>query len=75
MITEQDLLFFPIRMGTPQWNVSVGMTTNVVARVTERVVAEPPYRVTFIEDEEEVAEEDFQKRAEVTDAILKRANA
>ena len=50
---EADLLFERIRDQSPQWNIRHGEGGPIVARVTQRHVAEPPYAVTFVVDDED----------------------
>lgn len=54
-MSEEELEFRQVRDLTPQWEVFVG--DRYVARVTERVIAQPPYVISWPDGRDEFCQD------------------
>lgn len=70
--TEDQVAFYQVRDGSPQWEVWVDGW--YVARVTERYVSTPPYVINFDRDDD-TTDVYHDNRVDVVDEILRYVNA
>lgn len=69
--TEEDLEYRPVRQLSPQWEVYLHAEDRLVARVTQRYVAEPPYILTLLPEERDIP---LETRDDVVVVLLGHLN-